>query len=137
MTPEELLLQVRATHQIVRVQEEVVRWYRITLVKHPPPCYNRFCSCFKAEEMVTGEEEEFSYQDLSEYDRLKVQVGTTFLWVEALEENACGSRSRVTHLLFEGEVPTAPPEQPVVSTTSSEEMISRINRYVAAYLRQR
>ena len=38
---------------------------------------------------------------------------------------------------FEGTVPIALSEQPVVSTTSSEEMISRINRYVAAYLRQR
>ena len=136
MTPEELLAEARAHNRVVQVHE-LQRHYCVTSIKHPPPCYDPYCSCFTARDIRTSDEEAFSYQDLSAYDVPKVQVGAEFLWVEALEIDVYGGTVRSTRLLFEGEVPTAPPEQPVVSTTSSEEMISRINRYVAAYLRQR
>ena len=100
MTPEELLLAFRAERQITLVRDEVRRWYRVTVIRHPPPCYEENYYCFMAVDIRTGEEEGFSYRDLSAFDVPKVQVSAEFLWVEALEIDVGGGTVRSTRLLF-------------------------------------
>ena len=141
MTPEELLAAARAERKVIAVTHELKRWYLITAILHAPPCYDPYCSCFVARELVTHDKEPFNYQDLSSYDIPKVQVGTVFLWVEALEETAGGSRLRVTHILFDGTVPEAPLPSPLTPTSTwpntATELCSYVSNQIAAFLRSR